>query len=115
MSIYRIFPVLWNDGICTQAQTVYAIDRTPPSNTFSTCCSSRVKEDPAYYWDSSHFQRLLPPQGADNCCYQPALLNAVNWHMLPTWLSYAQTLGYTLNGELSRLKPYSDIYITGPN
>jgi len=111
-NIYRIFPVLWNDGICKEAQTVYAVDRA--SNSIPSCCSSRVKEDPAYYWDSSNFQRLLPWPGADTCCYQPALLHAVNWPMLPAWLSYVQTIGYTVSSDLSRLKPYSDIYITGP-
>jgi hypothetical protein len=102
MSIYRIFPVLWNDGICQEAHTVYAIDRAP--NDLPTACSTRVKEDPAYYWDSRQFYRLLPPE--------QGLLQAVNWSMLPAWLSYAQTRGYTC--DLSRLKPQSDIYITGP-
>ena len=113
-NIYRIFPVLWNDGICKQAQTVYAVDRTTPSLAFETSCSSRVKEDPAYYWDGSSFQRLLPPANVDGCCYQPPALNAVTWSTLPAWLSYAQTKGYTLNVDFSRLKPYSDIYVTGP-
>jgi hypothetical protein len=114
MSIYRIYSVLWNDGICKQAQNVYAIDREPPPNTIKTACSTRVKEDPAYYYESSNFQRLLPPPGQDGCCYQPQILNAVTWPMLPAWLSHVQTLGYTLNIDFSRLKPYSDIYITGP-
>jgi hypothetical protein len=112
-NIYRIFPVLWNDGICKQAQTVYAIDRAPPPDTLRIACSSRVKEDPAYYWDSSTFQRLLPPS-TPGCCYQPEQLNAVTWSTLPAWLSYAQSTGYVLNVEFSRLKPFSDIYITGP-
>ena len=113
-NIYRIFPVLWNDGICKQAQTVYAVDRAPPSSAFPTSCSNRVKEDPAYYWDAPNFQRLLPPPGAAGCCYQPPALNAVTWATLPAWLSYVQTVGYTLNIDFSRLKPYGDIYITGP-
>jgi hypothetical protein len=114
-NIYRIFPVLWNDGICKQAQTVYACDRAPPPNTFATQCSSRPKEDPAYYWDNATFQRLLPPpDGGPGCCYQPASLNAVTWPQLPAWLSYVQSKGYTLNVDFSRLKPYSDLYISGP-
>lgn len=112
-SIYRIYPVLWNDGICKQAQTVYAIDRPTPQNVLPTACSSRPKEDPAYYWDNSSFQRLLPPSPT-NGCYQPAELNAVTWSTLPSWLSFAQSNGYTLNIDFSKLKAYSDIYITGP-
>ena len=112
-NIYRIFPVLWNDGICKQAQTVYAIDRASP--VIPSSCSSYVREDPAYYWTNANgnFQRLLPPT---NCgtCYQPPMLNAVTWGGVPAWLSYVQTLGYTLNTDLSGLKPYGDIYITGP-
>jgi len=112
-NIYRIFPVLWNDGICKQAQTVYAIDRASP--VIPSSCSSYVREDPAYYWTNSNgnFQRLQPPT---NCgtCYQPPMLNAVTWGGIPAWLSYVQTLGYTLNTDLSVLKPYSDIYIQGP-
>jgi hypothetical protein len=112
-NIYRIFPVLWNDGICKEAQTIYAIDRPAPQ--IPTSCSHYVREDPAYYWtnQNGNFQRLLPPSGA-GCCYQPPGLNAVNWFMIPAWLSYVQTLGYTVNSDLSALKPYSDIYIRGP-
>lgn len=111
-TLYRIYPVLWNDGICSQAQTIYAIDRAPPAGTFPTACSSRPKEDPAYYWDSSSFQRLLPPTTGD-CC-QPAGRNAVTWSTLPAWLSSVQTYGYTLTVDLSRLTPHRDLYITGP-
>lgn len=113
-NIYRIFPVLWNDGICKQAETVYAIDRTSP--LIPTSCSHYVKTDPAYYWSDSvgsgNFQRLLPPQAGG--CYQPSALAAVTWSMLPTWLSYVQTLGYAITSDLSKVKPYSDIYLTGP-
>ena len=102
MNIYRIFPVLWKDA------TVYGVDRAPPAGTFPTGCASRAKEDPAYYWTSSTFQRLLPPP--DMGCAR----DCVVWETLPTWLSYVQSKGYTLNLDFSRLKPYSDIYITGP-
>ena len=100
MNIYRIFPVLWNQDSCIQALTVYGIDRV--ATALPSCCSARVKEDPAYYWDSPMFQRLL--NGT----------NAVQWTTLPAWISFAQTKGYTLTTDLSTLKPYSDIYISGP-
>jgi hypothetical protein len=106
-NVYRIFPVLWNDGICKNAQTVYAIDRG--SSSLSSVCASRVKEDPAYYWNASHFQRLTLPAscgGGQN--------ESVTWPTLPAWLSYALSQGYTMNIDYSTLKPYSDIYITGP-
>jgi len=112
-NIYRIYPVLWNDGICKQAQTVYAIDRSPPPNTFMTICSSRPKEDPAYYWDNPVFQRLLPEPNRSGC-YQPSQLNSVRWGCLPAWLSYIRQFGYTVQGDLSSLKPFKDIYIEGP-
>jgi hypothetical protein len=112
-NIYRIFPVLWNDGICKQAQTVYAIDR--PAAKISSTCSSYVREDPAYYWSDNGgtFQRLLPPQSCGGC-YQPPSLNAVTWQNIPSWLSYAASQGYTLQTKLTGLKPYSEIYIMGP-
>lgn len=113
-NIYRIFPVLWNDGICKQAQTVYAINR--PSPIIPSTCSNYVREDPAYYWTNSNgnFTRILPPPASGSCCYQPTILNAVNWTDLPSWLSYVQSLGYTITSDLSSLKPYSDVWITGP-
>ena len=114
MNIYRIFPVLWNDGICQKAQTVYGIDRAPSLTTFKTSCSARVKEDPASSWAEPTYQRLLPMPASSTCCYQPPSLNAVTWANLPAWLSYAQSIGYTLQIDFSKLKPYSDIYILGP-
>jgi len=113
-NIYRISPFLWNDGTCQLAQTVYAVDRQPPPNTFPTTCSRRPKEDPAYYYDTSTTQRLLPPPNTNGCCYQPPQLNAVTWSMIPAWLSYVQSVGYIVTSDLSKLKPYSDIYILGP-
>lgn len=107
MNIYRIYPTLWNDGMCQLAQTVYAVDRCPEPQTFKTICSARPKEDPSYYWDSSTFQRLIPPGE------QPTYA-AVTWKQLPAWLSYVQTLGYSLQTDLSTLKPHKDIYISGP-
>jgi hypothetical protein len=104
MNTYRIFPVLWNQNPSTQAMTVYGIDRSAPS--IPSSCSARVKEDPAYSWSGSSFQRILPQTNNG--------LNAVTWQELPAWISFAQANGYTLNTDLSKLKPYSDIYITGP-
>jgi hypothetical protein len=117
MNLYRIFPVLWNDGNGgnqQQAQTIYGIDRAPPSGTFPTCCCARPKEDPAYYWDNATFQRILPPPNIPGCCYQPPSTYGVNWALLPAWLSYIQQFGYVVSVDFSKLKPYSDIYITGP-
>jgi hypothetical protein len=111
MNTYRIYPTLWNEATCQMAQTVYAIDRQPPPNTFPTCCSRRTDKDPAYYWESPTFQRLLPPPTLSGCCNQP--FSSIVWSNLPSWLSYVQTLGYTVTTDLSALKPYSDIYIQG--
>jgi len=102
MNIYRIYPTLWNDGMCQLAQTVYAVDRQPPPNMFLTSCSARPKEDPAYYWDNQTFFRLVL-QG-----------RPVTWSSIPAWLSYVQTFGYTVQTDLSTLKPHKDIYINGP-
>ncbi len=114
MNIYRVYPTLWTGGICNQAATVYAVDRAPPPNTFPVQCCSRPKEDPASSWDSSTIQRLLPTPSMTAGCCGPSELNAVTWATLPSWLSFVQSNGYTLNVEFSRLKPYSDVYITGP-
>ena len=99
-NIYRIYPTLWDQG-----QTVYAIDRAPAG--IPTACSSRPRSDPAATWDSPTFQRLLPSTSWNG--------NAVTWATLPAWISYAQTLGYTLaeNTSLGKLKPYGDLYIVG--
>ena len=110
-NLYRIYPVLWTEGNCMQAQTVYAIDRSPPPNTFSTMCSARTKEDPAYYWEHPTFQRLLPDPKAIGCA---ELRNSVRWSSLPAWISYVHQFGYSLKGDLSNLQPFSDIYMIGP-
>ena len=112
-NLYRIYPVLWNDGLCDQAQTVYAIDRQPPENTFPTCCSKRPKEDPAYYWDNPTFHRILPVPNS-SACYQPVSLNSVRWSCLPRWISYIGSLGYVIQGDISSLNPLKDFYIIGP-
>lgn len=104
MNVYRIYPTLWNDGICRQAQTVYAIDRAAPN--IQTACSRRPKEDPSYYWDNQIFQRLLPPPPTQSSA-------AVTWPTLPAWLSWAKSQGYSVTMD-STIKPFSDIFITGP-
>jgi hypothetical protein len=109
-NLYRIYPVLWTEAHCDQAQTVYAIDRCP--NTFRTVCSHRVKEDPAYHWDNPTFQRLLPPSAPG--CFQPSSSNSVRWNNLPAWLSYVSTLGYTLQGDTSSLQPMREFFLLGP-
>lgn len=114
MNLYRVFPVLWNDGICKQAATVYGIDRVPSGGAIPTACSSRVREDPAYHWASSTFYRLLPPPDVVVGCCNGSVAAAVTWETLPAWLSSVQMQGYTVEGDLSRMKPYSDIYIRGP-
>lgn len=106
MNLYRIYPTLWNDGMCSMAQTVYAIDRQPPS-PLKVACSSHPKEDPISFWESQTFFRILPPEDQGPKA-------SVSWAKLPSWISYALQNGYTLQGDLSRLKPYSDIYIMGP-
>ena len=104
--IYRVYPTLWDGNGCT-GQTVYAIDRKPAA--IPTECSSRPRADPASTWDSPTFQRILPPT---NGCWS---VNAVTWATLPAWISYIQTLGYTLaENTLAKLKPYGDLYVIGP-
>jgi hypothetical protein len=107
MNLYRIFPVLWNDASNTdmQARTVYAADRAPPNGGFQTTCARRVGADPASAWDGATFQRLVAP---------PPSSGYVTWASLPSWLSYIQSIGYTITSDLSRLQAYSDIYVSGP-
>jgi hypothetical protein len=38
----------------------------------------------------------------------------VTWSSLFAWIRYAATLGYTVEGDLSKLKAYSDVYVRGP-
>lgn len=114
-NIYRIYPTLWDGQGCVSGQTVYAVDRSPPPNTFPTACSARPRADPAASWDAPTFQRLLPPPGGGGYCWG-AGVQAVVWASLPAWISYVQGLGYTLseNTSLAKLKPYGDLYIVGP-
>lgn len=113
-NLYRIYPTLWEGQGCYSGQTVYAVDRTPPSNTFPTTCSARPRADPACTWESPTFQRILPPPTSTSGCWGGT--QAVTWSTLPAWISYIQTLGYTLseNTSLGKLKPYGDLYIVGP-
>ena len=115
-NIYRIFPQLWSQGGCFQAQTVYAIDRQPPPNTFQTQCSTRQYDDPAYWYEGNTFQRILPPPAgfSQQCCFQSPSWNAITWRSLPLWLSYVQSVGYTVTTDLSAITPFASIYISGP-
>jgi hypothetical protein len=106
-NLYRLYPTLWNDGECQQALTVYAIDGGAP--LFSTACSRRPSQDPAYSWDSPTFQRILPPVPGNY-----GSLTSVTWSSLFTWIRYAATLGYTVQGDIGKLKAYSDVYVMGP-
>jgi hypothetical protein len=108
-NIYRISPFLWNDATpsqnCQMAQTIYGVDRAPAA--LATVCAARPKEDPASYWEGRTLARLVLPATAG---YNVP----VTWSTLPQWLSYAQTQGYTIVGDIGKLKPYSDFYIQGP-
>jgi hypothetical protein len=111
-TLYRLYPTLWNDGDGQdqQALTVYAVDGGAP--LFPTACSRRPYEDPAYSWNSPTFQRLLPPSPPIPGNY--GALTSVTWSSLFSWIRYAATLGYTVQGDLSNLKAYSDLYVMGP-
>ena len=113
MSIYRVFPTLWEGQGACQGQTVYAVDRKPAN--IPTSCSARPRADPAATWDAPTFERLLPPTGSTSSgCW--GTQQVVTWATLPAWISYAMTLGYTLaeNTSLGKLKPYGELYIVGP-
>ncbi len=112
-NLYRIYPTLWEGQGCQTGQTVYAIDRAPPPNTFATTCSARPRADPASAWDSPTFQRILPPPTGGGCW---GGTQAVTWATLPAWISYILPLGYTLSEgtSLGKLKPYGDLWIQGP-
>lgn len=102
-NIYRILPFLWNDVTqhCQMALTIYGIDRTPAN--LKTQCVSRPKEDPASYWEGRTMARLILPNGNES----------VTWSTLPQWLSYALAQGYTIVGDLGKLKPNTEFYISG--
>ena len=114
-NIYRIYPTLWDGSSCGGALNVYAVDRAPPSGGFKTTCSQRPRADPASVWNGPTFQRLLPPPDSYGSCWGggPA---AVTWATLPGWISWIQTLGYTLaeGSSLQKLKPYGELYVVGP-
>jgi hypothetical protein len=115
-NIYRVYPVLWEGPGCAGAQTVYAVDRQPPSGTFPVQCASRPTEDPASVWDNRTFWRILPPPDSVSGCCQPASFAAVTWATLTGWLSWIQTKGYSLapNTDMSRIRPHGEVYIVGP-
>lgn len=104
-NIYRIIPFLWNNATtCQTAITIYGIDRPPPSANLKTQCVSLTKEDPASYWYGRTLSRLTIPDSGD----------VVTWSNLPLWLSYALSQGYTIVGDIGKLKPHTEFYISGP-
>jgi hypothetical protein len=112
-NLYRLYPTLWNDGDGQdqQALTVYAVDCCG-APLFPTACSRRPCEDPAASWSSPTFQRLLPPSPPIPGTY--GSLTSVTWGSLFAWIRYATTLGYTVQGDLGKIKAYSDVYVLGP-
>lgn len=115
-NIYRIIPFLWNDATpsqnCQMAMTIYGIDRSPAN--LKTQCSSRPKEDPASYWDGRTIARLIAPTSGIGSIGSIGSNESVTWSTLPQWLSYAQSQGYTIVGDLGKLKPNTEFYISGP-
>jgi hypothetical protein len=107
---YRITPVLWEYVSGNSAATVYAIDRMPKGPLAKhIICTSRSRNDPAYWWSGSTFLRLTKPPGFDDCCSGPEnTLNAVIWQNLYTWISHFQNLGYTVS-DLNKLDPLKEI------
>jgi hypothetical protein len=103
-NLYRLTPTLWNDATYTnqQALTVYAVYGVNNSTLFTTTCARRPSADPAYSWDSPTFSALLLSN------------TAVTWFSFIPWLQSVSSLGYTVQGDISRLKAYSDIYVMGP-
>jgi len=99
MSLYRVSPFLWTQNPVTQALTVYSI--SPCGSDLPSACSARPQEDPAYYWDAPTLQRLLMPNRSD----------PVTWSSLPTWIAFAESRGFTIVGNISKLTPYSEFYI----
>jgi len=99
MSLYRISPFLWNQNGCMQSLTVYGISCC--ATDLPSVCTTRPQEDPAYYWDSPTFQRLLMPNRVDS----------VTWSNLPAWLSFAQSKGYILVSDISKLTVAGDLWI----
>jgi len=116
-NLYRLYPTLWNDGDGQdqQALTVYAIDCGIANPLFPTACSRRPRADPAYSWASPTFQRILPPSppppGSPGVY---GALTSVGWSGLIAWIQSVAPLGYAIQGDLSKLKAYSDVYILGP-
>jgi hypothetical protein len=115
-NLYRLYPTLWNDGDgqYQQALTVYAIDCGSAAPLFPTACSRRPREDPVFFWGSPTFQRILPPSSSPGQPNVYGALTSVSWSGLIAWIQSVAPLGYTIQGDLSKLKAYSDVYILGP-
>lgn len=110
--LYRIYPTLYESRGCVQAQTVYAIDRVPPSLSSTIKCARRDSSDPLYYTYGQTFNRLTLPNSSS--CYGPGD-DSVTFSNLTEWISYAMENGFTLSSMeiLTKLSPFKDIYIIG--
>ena len=110
---YRLSPVLWDSIPGKYTATVYSIDRMPegPLASYVTC-TPRCKDDPAWWWAGPNFLRLVMPPGVTGCCMGPQNIgNGVVWPQFPSWLSWAQTQGYSVPEPFSfaKLDPISEI------
>jgi hypothetical protein len=112
-NLYRVYPTLYEGRGCVQAQTVYAIDRVPPSLASTIKCARRDSSDPLYYSNGQTFNRLTLSNSS--CCYGPGD-DSVTFNNLSQWISYAMSNGYSLASMemLTKLNPFKDIYILGP-
>jgi len=107
---YRLSPVLWTNVPGNYSATVYAIDRIPNGPLASYVrCTSRCKDDPAYWWSGSTFMRLTKPQEIGSCCSGPEnVWDAITWQTLPAWLSFAEGLGYSVS-DSCKMDPNKDL------
>jgi hypothetical protein len=107
---YRLSPILWDNVPGKYTATVYGIDRMPdgPLAQYVRCCS-RCKDDPSYTWAGSTYFRLVMPPGLGSCCNGPQNIgDAVVWATLPTWLTWAESQGYTLADSIDKIDPLRD-------
>jgi hypothetical protein len=108
---YRLSPVLWNNIPGQTSAPVYSIDRPPegPLTQYVTC-TPRCSADPAYTWAGPTFIRLTMPRELVDWQI-PGIANSVVWANLPSWLSFAQGIGYSLpdNFQFAKIKPTDDL------
>jgi len=105
---YRISPVLWEGIPGNYSATVYAIDRIPKGPLASYIqCTSRSQADPAYWWGGSTFLRLSNPKELTNCSGPENIWDAIVWQKLPAWISFVNSLGYTIPDSCN-LEPHKE-------